>query len=256
MRPKGTPNPVEVVREAIIESKKINKAMVESPQQPTKITPRVRSIPAGHISAISDRMPGISDVQSVREEIPVTGQTLLGTGNAISDKTCPHRHVRLKMTMKERLKYVPPKGINVLFYAPNKTDLQLPASEVNATFYCPILNPNRDEQRYIDDIDEELANLRVIQDNIHEWHEPNLVKQPKVLIHVLIEKMHNDPDLDKHIKNMRDITKTDVTESAIKEINSKENLSRYQKLKKSLLKQTERKTIDGDKINEGSIGVL
>lgn len=184
-------------------------------------------------------------------------QTLLGTGNAISDKICPHRHVKLRMTLRERLRYVPPRGINVLFYGPSQGELALPSDEVNATFYCPVLNPNRDEQRYLHDIDEELANLKVIQDNIKEWHEPHLVKEPRVLMHVLIEKLHDHPDLDKHIKNIRDVTTTEVTESAITEINTKnEKMEQYEKLKKNLLKETERKTADGDKINEGSIGVL
>ena len=120
----------------------------------------------------------------------------------LSDMIAPHRNVKLKMTKAQRAAYTPPKGINVMFYGPNNTPLQIDSDkECYATFYTPILNPDEDFQKYLDDIDNELSNLRVLQDHVTTNHEPKLVK-PHVEVHVLIDKIKDNPRYQPYLRDL------------------------------------------------------
>jgi len=119
----------------------------------------------------------------------------------LSDSISPHRDVKLRMSKAQQLAYRPPKGINVLFYAPNKTNLQIPEGEVYATFYVPELDPEEEFQKYIDDIDNELATLKVLKDHVTQQDEPNLV-DPHIEVHVLIEKVQDNQRYQKYLVDM------------------------------------------------------
>jgi hypothetical protein len=105
------------------------------------------------------------------------------------------------MSKEDRLKYRPPHGINAMFYGSNKTDLQIPENECFLTMYCPILDPEEEFQKYIDDIDNELATLKVLKDNVTTNDEPNLV-DPHIEVHVLIEKVQDNQRYQKYLTDM------------------------------------------------------
>jgi hypothetical protein len=119
----------------------------------------------------------------------------------LSDDICPHRHVKLRISKEGRLRYRPPVGINVMFYGPNKTHLQIPEDESYATFYCPIIDPNEESQKYVNDIDNELSNLKVLKDHVTKQDEPNLV-DPHIEVHVLISKVQDNQRYQKYLTDM------------------------------------------------------
>jgi hypothetical protein len=119
----------------------------------------------------------------------------------LSDSISPHRDVKLRFTKAQQLAYRPPKGINVLFYGPNKTNLQIPEDEVYATFYVPELDPEEEFQKYLDDIDEELSKLKVLKDHVTIADEPKLI-DPHVEVHVLIDKVKDNPRYQKYLTDM------------------------------------------------------
>jgi hypothetical protein len=136
---------------------------------------------------------------------------------SLSDSIAPHRHVKIRISKENRLRYTPPRGINVMWYGPNKTDTQIDnEKECFATFYTPIINPDEEYQKYIDNIDEELAKLKVLKDHITPEDEPNLV-DPHIEVHVLLSKVQDNQryqkyltDLDAKKKRMAKLTATNV----------------------------------------------
>ena len=107
------------------------------------------------------------------------------------------------MSKEARLAYTPPTGINVMFYGPNQTTLQIPEHECFATFYCPILDPNEETQKYVDDIDEELTKLKVLKDSVTIKDEPKLT-QPHIEVHVLLDRVKDNTRYQKYLTQLDD----------------------------------------------------
>jgi hypothetical protein len=158
---------------------------------------------------------------------------------------CPVRHAKVRMTMEERIKYRPPKGINVFFYGPSKDPKKQLAPDVCfATFYCAEINPHRNEQRYEDDLDEVLANLgrRLLNDHVTKLDCPELLERPKINMRTLVDSPLLDNDYDTQIRSrMKNVTEIPIDQQHLKAIN--DHLQRYRILYSSPKKEMDLKDL-------------
>jgi hypothetical protein len=127
------------------------------------------------------------------------------------------------MTYEERIRFRPPKGINVFFYGPSKDpSKRLPPGVCYATFYTAPITPHREEQRYEDDLDELLANLgrRLISDKVTRKECPELLEEPKVNMRTLVDSPLLDNDYDTQIRSrMKNVTKIPISQEHLAAIN-------------------------------------
>lgn len=180
-------------------------------------------------------------------------------GTDATSHACPVRHIRVRMTLEERLRFRPPKGINVFFYGPSKDPKrQMPADICFATLYCAEVTPHRNEQRYEDDLDEVLANLgrRLLSDKVTKAECPELLETPTMNMRTLVDSPLLDNDYDTQIRSrMKNITKIPIDQAHLKAID--DHLQRYRILYssprksmdlKDLEEQEKRDPITGQKI--------
>ena len=95
-------------------------------------------------------------------------------------KTQFHSHVELEITYQQQLGYNPPKGINVLFY--DRKDTEKAKNRVNATFLSTSINNEINAQKYLHDINAELAlfGKYVKKDHLKKSDEPKLLQNPAI----------------------------------------------------------------------------
>lgn len=97
-----------------------------------------------------------------------------------SAKTQFSQSVEIEITYAQQLNYVPPKGINVLWY--DRKNTEKPNNRVNATFLSSSIASDLNQQKYLHDINAELALLGrfVKKDHLKKSDEPKLVQNPTV----------------------------------------------------------------------------
>ncbi len=95
-------------------------------------------------------------------------------------KTQFNQHVELQITFDQQANYRPPKGINVLFY--DRKNTEKAANRVNASFFATSINNELNAQKYLHDINAELALIGgyVTKDHLRKSDEPQLIRDPKV----------------------------------------------------------------------------
>lgn len=159
-------------------------------------------------------------------------------------RVCPARHVKLRMTMEERMKFSPPKGIDAFFYGPDPDPSKRLADDIcYATFYCAKVTPHREEQRNEDDLDELLANLgrKLLSDKVTKAQCPNLLEEPTVNMKTLLDSPLLDNDYDTQIRSrMQNVTRIPISQSHLMAINDR--LKRYR-----ILYSSQRKEMDPTK---------
>ena len=178
--------------------------------------------------------------------------------NAVK-RVCPARHVKVRMTMEERIRFTPPKGIDAFFYASKYPDV------CYATFYCAKVTPHREEQRYEDDLDELLANLgrKLLSDKVTKNDCPELLEEPTINMKTLVDSPLLDNDYDTQIRSkMKNVTRIPISQSHLMAINSR--LQRYRILSSSPRKEMdptkdmeeteERDPVTGEKIYYAKFG--
>jgi hypothetical protein len=95
-------------------------------------------------------------------------------------KTQFSQNVELEISYAQQLNYNPPKGINILWY--DRKNTEKAANRVNATFVSSSIASEINQQKYLHDINAELALLGkfVKKDHLKKSDEPKLVRNPSV----------------------------------------------------------------------------
>jgi hypothetical protein len=173
-------------------------------------------------------------------------EALQAEGVNATQRACPVRHAKVRMSMQERIAFRPPKGINCFFYGPSKDpSKRLPPDTCYATFYCAKITPHRNEQRYDDDLDELLANLgrRLLSDKVTKAQCPELLDEPKINMRTLVDSPLLDNDYDTQIRSrMKNVTKIPISQEHLKAID--DHLQRYRVLYSSPRKKMDMKDIE------------
>jgi hypothetical protein len=119
-------------------------------------------------------------------------------------KTQFNQNVEIEITYAQQLNYHPPKGINVLWY--DRKDTEKAANRVNATFLSSSIASDINQQKYIHDINAELALLGkfVKKDHLKKSDEPKLVRNPTVKTDSLLDTSIFKGNRDRIISRARD----------------------------------------------------
>jgi hypothetical protein len=119
-------------------------------------------------------------------------------------KTQFHQDVEIEISYAQQLNYNPPRGINVLWY--DRKNTEKAPDRVNATFLSSSIASDINQQKYIHDINAELALLGkfVKKDHLKKSDEPKLVRNPTVKTESLLDTSIFKGDRDRIISRARD----------------------------------------------------
>lgn len=133
------------------------------------------------------------------------------------DRKVFRRVVRLKITPKQANNYVPSKGINVAFDKWNKEQ-----TEVNVEFSCSSGYMMPDEQKFIEDIDKEIAlhfGSVILKENITPFIPTDGSNRFKYSIRVPVNHPLNSFMQRESRTNIMDVKNVIITDEEIKNIN-------------------------------------
>jgi hypothetical protein len=136
-------------------------------------------------------------------------------------KTQFHSNVELEITYQQQLNYNPPKGINVLFY--DRKNTQKAKDRVNATFLSTSINNEINAQKYLHDINAELALLGkfVKKDHLKKSDEPQLIRNPAVKTDSILDTSIFKHSRDSVISRAKNRHTIKISPFQLKEINKK-----------------------------------
>jgi hypothetical protein len=119
-------------------------------------------------------------------------------------KTQFSQNVELEITYQQQLNYHPPAGINVLWY--DRKDTEKPTNRVNATFLSSSIASEINQQKYIHDINAELALLGkfVKKDHLKKSDEPKLPRNTIVKSESLLDSSIFQGERDRIISRAKD----------------------------------------------------
>lgn len=130
-------------------------------------------------------------------------------------------HVELEITYQQQLNYNPPRGINVLFY--DRANTQKAKDRVNATFLSSSINNEIDAQKYLHDINAELAlfGKYVKKDHLKKSDEPKLLQNPAVKTDSILDTSIFKGSRDAIISRAKNRHTIKIPAIKLKEINAK-----------------------------------
>jgi len=138
-----------------------------------------------------------------------------------SAKTQFHQDVELEITYEQQLNYNPPKGLNVLFY--DRANTEKAKDRVNATFLSTSINNELNAQKYLHDINAELAlfGKYVKKDHLKKSDEPKLLENPSVKTDSILDTSIFKGNRDSIISRAKNRHTIKIPPMKLKEINEK-----------------------------------
>jgi hypothetical protein len=138
-----------------------------------------------------------------------------------SAKTQFSQNVELEITYQQQLNYNPPRGINVLFY--DRKDTEKAKDRVNATFLSSSINNEINAQKYLHDINAELALLGkfVKKDHLKKSDEPKLIQNPAVKTDSILDTSIFKGNRDAVISRAKNKHTVKISPFQLNEINKK-----------------------------------
>lgn len=136
-------------------------------------------------------------------------------------KTQFHQNVELEITYQQQLGYNPPRGINVVFY--DRKDTEKAKNRVNATFLSSSISNEINAQKYLHDINAELAlfGKYVKKDHLKKSDEPKLLQNPAVKTDSILDTTIFKGSRDAIISRAKNKHTIKIPAFKLKEINEK-----------------------------------
>jgi hypothetical protein len=136
-------------------------------------------------------------------------------------KTQFHQNVELEITYQQQLGYNPPRGLNVVFY--DRKDTEKAKDRVNATFLATSINNEINAQKYLHDINAELAlfGKYVKKDHLKKSDEPKLLQNPAVKTDSILDTSIFKDSRDAIISRAKNRHTIKIPAMKLKEINAK-----------------------------------
>lgn len=150
----------------------------------------------------------------------------------ISKQGRHHKHVRLFLPfeLRDKLMINVPKGFMARLYAPQQTDPSqfVDQNEVNVTIVVNEHEPDPQYRRHAEDLDFFLSNIksidsriRILNDSVSRKDQPDLIEDSFVRNTVLLDHPGLDGELDHLRSKAADVKDIEVTESRLKQLETR-----------------------------------